>query len=172
MLTAVEVNDLIGLEKKVFHNNTFHTTFGLRGAAPIRERLILKSETEDEWIFLWSIEQSAKNLLKLTLHLQENKDYIPLLRIDFNGIHENPPEANSNVPADIAGFANKRFEYSTPHIHIFVDGYKPLAWARPLDTNQFSVKEIKNQTDIYHSIIAFGKIVNLSTNLTISQGIL
>lgn len=172
MLSAVEINDLIELEKKVFVDRLYYSNFGIDGAAPVRERLILKSEIEDEWLFLWNIEQSAKNFLKLTLHLQENTSYTPLLRVDFNGIHENPPIANSDVPADIAGFANKRFEYSTPHIHIFVDGYKPLAWARPLDTNQFSVKEIKNQTDIYHSIIAFGKIVNLSTNLTISQGIL
>lgn len=172
MLTAIQVNDLIELEKQVFHNDTLLTTFGIDGAAPVRERILLKNEVEDDWIFLWNIEQSSKNLLKLTLHLQENQNYVPLIRIDFNGIHENPPIANENVPADLADFADKRFEYNTPHIHIFVEGYKPLAWARPLNTDQFPIKEITTQTDIYNSIVAFGKIINLSTNLTISQGML
>lgn len=172
MLSAVEVNDLIELEKKVFVDEVFHSTFGIDGAAPVRERLILKSEIEDDWLFLWNIEQSAKNFLKLTLHLQENQTYTPLLRIDFNGIHENPPVANSHVPSDLAAFANQRFEYNTPHIHLYVEGYKPLAWARPLNLDQFPIKEIINQADIYNSIVAFAKIINLSTNLTINQGIL
>lgn len=172
MLTVLEVNELIVLEKKVFHNDTLLRSFGIDGAAPVRERLRLKSEVEDNWLFLWNIEQSAKNFLKLTLHLQENTTYTPLLRIDFNGVHENPPLSNSEVPPDLAAFANQRFEYNTPHIHLYVEGYKPLSWARPLDLDEFPVKEVLSQEDIYKSVHAFAKIINLSTKIVISSGML
>lgn len=172
MLTSTQVTYLLSLDKRVFENSTYLTDYGINGAAPIRQRIILKSEQDDEWIFLWSIDQSSKNLLKLSLHLQENQSYTGLIRVDFNGIHENPGKVKPGLPADLIPYVGHRFEYSTPHIHIFVDGYKPLAWARPLNVQQFSVSDIITQEDACKAIEAFARIINLSTNLNISRTLL
>ena len=53
------------------------------------------------------------------------------------------------------------------HIHYNVDGYKNLAWAIPLDVDQFSVKNIKSNEDITNAFQQFCKTINVQTDIKI-----
>ncbi|MBI5747739.1 MAG: hypothetical protein HZA00_01350 [Nitrospinae bacterium] len=104
--------------------------------------------------------------MKMTLHFQEEDASIGLLRVDFNGRHPNPEIANDKVPDIFKSFAGQWLEES--HIHYFVEGYKPLAWAIPLKAdNTFSVKDFSNTSEFGNILQVFGNKINLKTVLEI-----
>ncbi|WNY24387.1 hypothetical protein MmiHf6_17180 [Methanimicrococcus hongohii] len=49
------------------------------------------------------------------------------------------------------------------HIHYAVNGYKPLAWAIPLDSDDFPVKELAERDDYIKTLKAFFDKINLKT---------
>jgi len=90
-----------------------------------------------------------------------------LLRIDFNGRHENPEEVIENLPEDLIPFAGKLFDYNEPHIHCYVEGYKQMAWAKPVKGN-FPVSNIASSADIISAFYAFNTMIALETRFTIN----
>ena len=102
----------------------------------------------------------------------ESNSHTGLLRIDFKGRHSNPVTANQNVPLELAKYAGKQFKIDEPHMHIYVEGYKTLAWAIPLSDTNFNTKEFKEQGDLSKIIYNFAKEINLTSKFEIQVGLL
>ena len=88
-----------------------------------------------------------------------------LLRVDYNGRHENPPGESADLPGRFVPYIGARFPPDQPHIHYHVPGYKPLAWAVPLTDDKFPVKSVSDDAQIPSAIAAFGKFIALKTEL-------
>ena len=170
-ITNEQAEYLLMLPKKVLKGNDLLSQMTVNQKFPFQERFELLSEKDDEFSFLWEINQSAKNSLRISLHLQENESKIGLLRIDFNGGHTNPEIINEFVPERFHQYAGKYFTNDEHHIHYHVQGYKSLSWAIPLVDDDFEIKTIDSE-DINESlkevIILFAKAVNIETIITIN----
>ncbi len=95
---------------------------------------------------------------------------IGILRVDFNGQHENPHTINDNVPDFLKPYVGMFFNYNEHHIHYFVEGYRTsLDWAIPLNDDNFPVKKISNSNDIIEVFLGFNKLINLITEFQINQ---
>lgn len=101
----------------------------------------------------------------------ESNLFIGLLRIDFKGGHKNPSIITETVPEFLKPFADKWLDPSEPHMHVFVENYKPLVWAIPLSKSDFPVKELKDPSDVSNLILNFGKKVNLISKINIQNAI-
>ncbi len=121
--------------------------------------------------FYLDIFSSKKIHLKLSLHNAESLNNIALLRIDFKGTHTNPMEANEKVPKKLLKYTGKFFTPEEPHIHIYVEGYKSLAWAMPLSVSDFPIKDLQGMSEISDLLINFGKEINLKSRLNIQYTI-
>lgn len=169
MLTIAQAQELIRIEKKIVINGIVNDSLEFNQNFPFQERYTLMSPSNLDYTFLYEINQSKKNQLKLTLHLMEEDTRIGLIRIDFCGQHENPHTLNSNVPTIFHPFVGSFFDYNDHHIHYYVDGYKStLDWALPLAKDSFGVKEISNNNDVLNAFINFNQIINLQTIITIN----
>ena len=125
----------------------------------------------DSYEFLWKIWQSDKNLLKMSLHHQEEVTKTGLFRVDYNSGHNNPDTITELVPDKFHLFAGKHFSINEHHIHYHVEGYKTLAWALPIENDPFPHKDFSDQ-NIVDIIESFSKKINLQTNLVINRGLL
>jgi hypothetical protein len=124
----------------------------------------MASEQDIDFTFFLDIFQSSKKHIKLTLHFQEDETSIGLLRVDFNSRHRNPVDINNYVPAIFMPYAGQCIEGS--HIHYYIEGYKPLAWAIPLtEDDTFPIKHFSDESEIGNIISAFGNMVNLQTKI-------
>src|SRR5690349_19341236 len=140
MITAKQAQELLDLPKHIVENDKFLEKKSYVPSFPIDDRIYMASKADAEFTFFLDIWQSSKQQIKLTLHFQEADASIALLRVDFNGRHQNPEIANGNVPKIFHPYAGQMLTDS--HIHYFVDGYKPLAWAIPLKVDtSFPVKD-------------------------------
>ena len=57
-------------------------------------------------------------------------------------------------------------------MHMFVEGYKPLAWAIPLEDTKFPVKQLTDPSDLNDLIFSFAELINLKSIVNIQQAIL
>ncbi len=163
MLTPEEIHELIIMPKKVCDkNDRLLSEIPIFNQPPINQRLNLLAIEKNEWRFLWNIQQSPKNHLKLTLYFMEKGTITDLLRIDYGGRHFQPVEVNNHVPEDLIPTAGTWIEYDQPHIHLNIEGYKPQAWAQPIG-NSFPIKEITGQQSVLDAILAFRNIIALET---------
>lgn len=169
MFTNQQADYLVNLSKKIVENDVFKETVTFKQEFPFRKNFILASEEDNEFIFLFEINQSSKNQLKLTLLFQEDESKIGLLRVDFNGKHKNPETVNNTLPEVFIEFAGKWFDYNEHHIHYFVEGYSPLAWAIPLTNDTFPVKDLLSNTDIIDSIKFFCEKIKLKSEIIINE---
>ena len=64
------------------------------------------------------------------------------------------------------------FFQNEPHIHIYVEGFKDLAWAIPLSEYNFPILEISSASDLVHAIHACTKEINIVTAFVIQHTIL
>ncbi|GIV26241.1 MAG: hypothetical protein KatS3mg027_0055 [Bacteroidia bacterium] len=168
MLNNSEVSFLLSLEKKVFDNNNFINTLDVSGKWPFQYKFTLSSPQNTDYLFLYDINQSAKNRFKITLYLMDSDSKIGLLRVDFHGQHKNPEQINEHVPEFLKPYAGMFFDYHQHHIHIYVKGYKTtLDWAMPLTNHEFAVKNISSQKDILDAFGEFNKYINLKTSFEI-----
>lgn len=101
----------------------------------------------------------------------ESNSYIGLLRIDFKGGHHNPSEILNTLPDFLRPYADKWFKPTEPHKHLYVEGYKPLAWAIPLADTDFPVKKLNDQSDLRGLIINFADSINLKSKIDIQRTI-
>ncbi len=167
MITKQQADYLLDLPKHIIEQDKFLDKKNYAPLLPIDDRIYMASKDDNDFTFFLDIWQSSKNQLKVTLHFQEEDASIALLRVDFNGRHINPEIANDNVSDEFKPYAGKWIEES--HIHYFVEGYKPLSWAIPLTVDDsFPIKTFSDSSEIGNIILAFGKKINLKTQLSIT----
>lgn len=165
MLTNEEAEYLLKLEKTLFNPNQ-NIDLGTK-----KNRLELVSHEDSEYNFWLEITSNQKIILKTSIHHLESNSFVGLLRIDFKGGHQNPQIIKSTLPEYLKKYVAKWFEPTEPHMHIYVESYKPLAWAIPLEDTDFPIKDIQGQTDLNDLIINFAKKINLKSTLHIQQTI-
>jgi len=134
-------------------------------------RLYLKSEDAPNYDFLVQIYSNKKKTFGISIHNQEDNSHIGLIRIDFNGGHKNPEKANEFVPNYVKKYEGHWFENES-HMHLYIQGYSPLAWAIPLSDSNFPIKNISDNNEYESAIIAFMNIINNKTNIQFQHPIL
>jgi len=162
---------LLALPKRVELNGILENSITFNQLIPFQQKYKLGSPMDDNYTFLYEINQSSKSHLKLTLYLMDNNTKIGLLRVDFKGQHQNPEEVIEDLPKDLLPFAGKLFDYNEPHIHYHVEGYKQMAWAKPVKDN-FPVSDITSSADIISAFHAFNTMIALETSFTINSVLL
>lgn len=160
---------LIGLDKYVVQNGEVVSTFLLDIQFPMSFRLTLSAPDDLDQNLLVDIKESEKKSFKISLHHQDNSTQNGLLRVDYNGRHLNPVDIIQTVPEIFRPFAGKWLDDYAGHIHYVVDGYKPLAWAIPLELDDFPVKELNGREDYTRTLNAFFQKINLKTAITFNQ---
>lgn len=120
----------------------------------------LVCESEPEFIFLVEIKSNKKISFKISMHYQENSSKIALLRIDYKSGHQNPFIANEFVPQNLMKWLGYKFN-SESHMHLYIQGYKDLAWAIPLNETDFPIFNIDSNSDFISAIKGFAKKINI-----------
>lgn len=136
-----------------------------------KTRLILINEDEPEYNFLFEVTSHTKISFKISLHNQEDNTKQGLMRIDYRGGHKNPEVITDFVP-EIAKLYVGHFFQNEPHIHLYAEGFKNLAWAIPLTTYNFSVPNINSNQNFIEAIYAFAKQINIVTPISIQNSLL
>ncbi|NLX65402.1 MAG: hypothetical protein GXZ19_01270 [Bacteroidales bacterium] len=171
-ITNEQAEYLLKLPKKVVKNDTLLEKLSIDQHFPFSMRLELVSESDDEFTFLWEIQQSKKKSIRVSFHCQENDSKTGLLRIDYNSGHKNPEVISEFLPEKFHPFAGKCFSNDEHHIHYHVQGYKSLAWAIPLANDEFEIKDLDDgaefNTTFARIIKSFAKIVNVETEITVN----
>ena len=171
MITSAQAKYLIELPKKLVEDDILLDNKVVSAREPFQERFYLMSETDDEFSFFIQVKQSAKRAVKVSLHCQEDNAEYGILRIDYNGRHKNPEIANEHVPASFRPFTAQWLDQYSGHIHYVVDGYRPLAWAIPLELDVFPVKKVDAFSDISTAFTEFCKTVNVQTAITMQENL-
>jgi hypothetical protein len=172
-MTNAQSQYLLNLPKKILDdNNNLLNTITIDQKFPFNKRFELISDQDDEFTFLWEIQQSKKNTIRISLHYQENDSKTGLLRIDYNGGHTNPEIVSDSVPEKFYPYAGKVFANDEHHIHYHVEGYKSLAWAIPLTDDEFEVTELSESNhfndSLANAVKLFAKTINIETTITIN----
>jgi hypothetical protein len=136
-----------------------------------KTRFSLVNNEEPEYEFLFEITSHRKITFKISLHSQENNTKEGLIRVDFKGGHKNPETVSEYVPDNVKPYVGYFFQ-NEPHIHIYVEGFKDLAWAIPLKDYDFPVLYINDTEDFIEAINAFTKEINIVTPYLIQKAIL
>ncbi|GAB6013225.1 DUF6978 family protein [Viscerimonas tarda] len=169
-ITNEQADYLLKLPKKIIgEEGELLSQIAINQIFPFKKRFELSSEIDNEFTFLWQIEQGSKDSLRISLHLQEDDSKIGLLRIDYNRGHTNPQTINEYTPEKFHPYAGIQLVQS--HIHYYIQGYQPLAWAIPLTDDEFEIKEIdeNNFNATFANIIRlFAKAISVETVITIN----
>lgn len=166
MLTNDEAKYLLGLEKLLIDSDQI---IDLKNK---KNRLKLYSPEDTDYKFWLEITSNSKIILKTSIHHLESNTFIGLLRVDFRGRHQNPIEINDILPEELKEFAGKWFDIDEPHMHVYVEGYKPLVWALPLENTSLKDSKINELGDLIDIILNFAKEINLKSRLEIQQALL
>jgi len=166
MLTNDEAKYLLGLEKLLFDSDQI---IDLKNK---KNRLKLYSPEDTYYNFWLEITSNSKIILKTSIHHLESNTFIGLLRVDFRGRHQNPTEITDALPEELKEFAGKLFGIDEPHMHIYVEGYKPLVWALPLKNTKLKESKIDELADLIDIIVNFAEEINLKSRLDIQQALL
>jgi hypothetical protein len=126
---------------------------------------------EPEYEFLVEITSNKKISFKITFHNQENNTKEGLIRIDYKGGHKNPESLNDFVPEFVKPYLGHYFQ-NEAHVHIYVEGFKDLAWAVPLTAYDFPVSNIDNMEDFATAVKAFATQINIVSSLNIQTKLL
>lgn len=154
---------LLGLDKYVVQNGGTVENYLLDIQYPMSLRLMLSAPDDLDQNLLVDIKESGKKSLKISLHHQDNSTQNGLLRVDFYSRHFNPVDILDTVPEKFRPFAGQWLDDNAGHIHYVVDGYKPLAWAIPLELDDFPIKELNGREDYTNTLKAFFQKINLRT---------
>ena len=159
-------NYLVGLDKYVVQDGNAVETFLLDIQYPMNFRLTLTAPDDLDQNLMVNIKESEKKALKISLHHQDNSTQNGVLRVDYYGRHLNPADIIDTVPDVFRPFAGQWLDDYAGHIHYVVDGYKPLAWAIPLELDDFPVKELNGRENYAQTLSAFFQKINLKTAIT------
>lgn len=160
---------LIGLDKYIVENGKLADAYLLDIQFPMSFRLTLTTPDDLDQNLLVDIKESEKKSLKISLHHQDNSTQNGVLRVDYNGRHLNPVDIIPTLPEVFRPFAGQWLDNCAGHIHYVVNGYKPLAWAIPLEIDEFPVKELNGREDYSRTLSAFFQKINLKTNVTFNH---
>ena len=160
-------NYLLSLDKYIIEGDKQIKSKQLNLESPLKLRLNLVAQDDPGQVFLVDITESDKKALKISFHHQDDAAQYGLLRVDFYSRHKNPVEILDTVPENFRQFAGIFLDDFAGHIHYVVNGYSSLAWAIPLEHDDFSVKDIENIDDITSVTVmeAFFDKINLKTTL-------
>lgn len=136
-----------------------------------KNRFKLTSSDEPEYEFLFEITSNRKIMFKITFHNHENNTKEGLIRIDYKGGHKNPETLSDKVPEFVTPYLGHYF-HNEAHVHIYVEGYKDLAWAVPLSVYNFPILDIKNMDDLVQAIQAFAKEINIVSSFNIQTALI
>lgn len=136
-----------------------------------KTRFVLTNTDEPEYVFLFEICSHKKITFKISLHNQEDNTKEGLMRVDYKGGHKNPEGINIFVPDIVKPYIGYFFQ-NEPHIHIYVEGFKDLAWAVPLPVFNFPVLDINNTDDFRSAIKAFADQINIVTPFVVQNALL
>lgn len=164
MFSNDEADQLLKLPKVIYRD-------GIIDLSSQRTRLTLISPETEEYSFIAEITLNKKIQFKISLHHQEHNTCIGLLRIDYKGRHTNPVTANNALPDRFKPYVGKEFDINEPHIHYYVAGYKPLAWALPLNVSGFCIPNVNSISDTVSAINSFAKEINITTTLAIQTSL-
>ncbi len=140
----------------------------------MRLRYDLVSDDE-EFSFMLQIHQSSKNLVRISLHCQDEDSKIGLIRFDYNAGHINPEVASPTVPDDVKKYAGKIFADDEHHVHIHVEGYKSLSWAVPMQDMTEVALEMRDDhiaDDFENALQEFLRIINVETKVFFDRSLL
>lgn len=172
LLTNEQADYLLKLPKKILSGKEVVNEYRFDQPFPFQRRIELISPVDDEFTFLWDIKQSAKNMIRINLHVQDDDSNIGLLRVDFNSGHRNPEAISDLLPERFHPYAGKEFSNNEHHVHYHVEGYKSLAWAIPLFDDEFEIKNLSEganfNTTFIETIVSFAKTINLETKIIIN----
>lgn len=170
MFTTEQSQYLLRLPKKVELKGMVQDEITFNQPLPFQEKFTLISSGDEAFVFLYEIYQSKKNHFKLSLYLLDGDTRIGLLRVDFNGQHENPQTLTDKVPISLHPFVGKYFNYSDHHMHYYVEGYKTtLDWALPLTAVDFAIKQINGNHDVLQAFFNFNQLIHLQTKFKINS---
>jgi len=158
-------NYLIGLDKYIVESGELIENKNIQIESRVRLKFNLVAKEDPEQVFLVDIKESDKRALKISIHHQDDSTQFGLLRVDYYSRHKNPVEITDTVPEHFKPFAGIFLDEYPGHIHYIVDGYTPLAWAIPLEFDDFQIKDIRNVNDIASAIIEFLNKINLKTEM-------
>lgn len=173
-MTFEEVQDLIAKPKKlVAEDGHLIDSYYLDQKVPLCLTLDL-TDTETQKIkFCLAVKQSSKIGYKINFHLMDSNGYIALSRLDINGRHGNPKEVTDKVPDFLVPHASEQI--LTSHLHYYVEGYSPLAWALPLaDVNDENLKDVSASSsnvyvDIINALLGYLAFLNVRTKFTVNS---
>ncbi len=160
---------ILGLDKYIVENGELAKVYLLDINFPMNFRLTLTTPDDIDQNLLIDIKESEKKSLKISLHHQDNSTQNGVLRVDYNGRHLNPVDVIPSLPEIFRPFAGQWLDNYAGHIHYVVNGYKPLAWAIPLQIDKFPVKELNGREDFSKTLSAFFQKINLKTNVTFNH---
>lgn len=154
---------LLKLDKYVVQNGATVESYLLDIHYPMSFRLNLSTPDDSDQNLLVDIKESEKKSLKISLHHQDYNTQNGILRVDYYSRHLNPVDILDTVPEKFKPFAGKWLDDYPGHIHYVVDGYKPLAWAIPLELDDFPVIELNGRENYALTLNAFFLKINLKT---------
>lgn len=157
---------LLGLDKYFVIDGVKKENHEIEIRYPLQVRIYLMAPDDFEQNFFIDLWESEKKALKVTLHHQDDNTQHGLLRIDYNGRHKNPVEITDSLPEKFHPYAGKFLDEYAGHIHYVVDGYKALAWAIPLEFDDYPVKKLDSRTDYHATLKAFFDKINVKTIVT------
>lgn len=165
-MTVELAEHLLQLDKYLVDGGELMNNYTLDIQFPMSFRLPISTPEDLDQNLLIDIKESGKKSLKISLHHQDNGTQNGIIRIDYNGRHINPSEVLPSLPEKFRPFAGQWLDNYEGHIHYVVNGYKPLAWAIPLEIDKFSVTKLNGREDYSRVLYAFFKKINLKTRIT------
>ena len=161
MFTNEEAEALIKVEKKLEDPSQ------ILDLGRQKNRINLRAPKEPDYKFFVEITSNQRIQFKISLHHQESYSNVGLVRLDIKGRHKNPERANVNLPHKFKPYIGKFFEKNEPHIHFYVEGAKPLAWAVPLNDLKIPTQNVDSMSDFNDIIRDFNNIINVVSSLEI-----
>lgn len=140
---------------------------------PMQTRFSLMSDDDIIREYLVDVKQSDKMGIRLNFQLMDNLNW-GLARLDYNNNHMNPEEITDKVPELFHSHVGEFFNQKS-HLHYHVEGFKPLAWALPLEETEIETKEVSiptMQTDFIKAFNSFMAYLNVQTETTINPLVL
>ncbi len=170
MISTKTADDLLMIPKYVISNNNREKSLNINAPSLWQLKIFLEGiYNGDSYLFLWNIYQSAKIRIMMNLHVQEDDSKIGIIRIDYNKGHKNPEVLKPSVPAIFHPYVGQKID--THHVHYHVEGYETLAWALPIDDDEFPHKNVSNDL-IPDIIVSFAQTINVRTPLFIHKSII
>jgi len=159
---------LIGIDKYIIEDGERKKSFSMNTNFPMDIRLTLLVPEDLDQNLMVNIKESTKKPLKISFHHQDEDTKNGLLRVDYGSRHLNPIHVTASVPDIFKPFSGLWLDGYPGHIHYVVDGYKPLAWAIPLEFDAFPVKRLTERSDYMQTLNAFFDKINLKTKVDYS----